>query len=59
MSLRGRALPPRLVLATGNAGKLREMRAILAPWSVVDASKTGEWVKYDKGINKKGGVIEI
>jgi XTP/dITP diphosphohydrolase len=34
MSRRGRALPPRLVLATGNAGKLREMRAILAPWSV-------------------------
>jgi XTP/dITP diphosphohydrolase len=30
----GRALPARLVLATGNAGKLREMRAILAPWSV-------------------------
>jgi XTP/dITP diphosphohydrolase len=28
------ALPPRLVLATGNAGKLREMRAILAPWGV-------------------------
>ena len=28
------ALPPRLVLATGNAGKLREMRAILAPWAV-------------------------
>ncbi len=28
------ALPPRLVLATGNAGKLREMRAILAPWRV-------------------------
>ena len=28
------ALPPRLVLATGNAGKLREMREILAPWSV-------------------------
>ena len=28
------ALPPRLVLATGNAGKLREMRAILAPWEV-------------------------
>jgi XTP/dITP diphosphohydrolase len=27
-------LPPRLVLATGNAGKLREMRAILAPWQV-------------------------
>jgi len=27
-------LPPRLVLATGNAGKLREMRAILAPWDV-------------------------
>jgi XTP/dITP diphosphohydrolase len=34
MSLRGRVLPPRLVLATGNAGKLREMRAILASWSV-------------------------
>ena len=28
------ALPPCLVLATGNAGKLREMRAILAPWGV-------------------------
>ena len=34
MSLRGPALPARLVLATGNAGKLREMRAILAPWHV-------------------------
>ena len=34
MSPRGRALPARLVLATGNAGKLREMRAILAPWNV-------------------------
>jgi len=34
MSPRGRALPQRLVLATGNAGKLREMRAILAPWDV-------------------------
>jgi len=32
MSPRGRALPARLVLATGNAGKLREMREILAPW---------------------------
>jgi len=28
------AVPPRLVLATGNAGKLREMCAILAPWQV-------------------------
>jgi XTP/dITP diphosphohydrolase len=28
------AVPARLVLATGNAGKLREMRAILAPWHV-------------------------
>jgi XTP/dITP diphosphohydrolase len=28
------SLPPRLVLATGNPGKLREMRAILAPWAV-------------------------
>jgi XTP/dITP diphosphohydrolase len=34
MSPRGPALPARLVLATGNVGKLREMRAILAPWSV-------------------------
>jgi XTP/dITP diphosphohydrolase len=34
MSPRGFALPARLVLATGNAGKLREMRAILAPWNV-------------------------
>jgi XTP/dITP diphosphohydrolase len=34
MNGRGGALPPRLVLATGNAGKLREMRAILAPWDV-------------------------
>lgn len=29
-----RRLPARLVLATGNAGKLRELRAILAPWRV-------------------------
>jgi XTP/dITP diphosphohydrolase len=28
------AFPARLVLATGNAGKLREMRAILSPWHV-------------------------
>jgi inosine/xanthosine triphosphate pyrophosphatase family protein len=28
------SLPERLVLATGNAGKLREMREILAPWRV-------------------------
>ena len=34
MSPRDRALPARLVLATSNAGKLREMRAILAPWGV-------------------------
>jgi XTP/dITP diphosphohydrolase len=27
-------IPARLVLATGNAGKLREMREILAPWQV-------------------------
>jgi XTP/dITP diphosphohydrolase len=27
-------LPARLVLATGNAGKLRELRAILAPWRI-------------------------
>jgi XTP/dITP diphosphohydrolase len=35
MNLRARVLPARLVLATGNAGKLREMRAILEPWNVV------------------------
>ena len=34
MSGRGGGLPPRLVLATGNPGKLREMREILAPWRV-------------------------
>ena len=34
MTPRARALPARLVLATGNAGKLREIRAILAPWGV-------------------------
>jgi XTP/dITP diphosphohydrolase len=34
MTAPGEGLPPRLVLATGNAGKLREMRAILAPWRV-------------------------
>jgi XTP/dITP diphosphohydrolase len=28
------AFPARVVLATGNAGKLREMREILAPWRV-------------------------
>ena len=27
-------IPDRIVLATGNAGKLREMREILAPWRV-------------------------
>ena len=27
-------IPERIVLATGNAGKLREMREILAPWRV-------------------------
>jgi XTP/dITP diphosphohydrolase len=30
----GPAFPARVVLATGNAGKLRELRAILAPWQV-------------------------
>jgi XTP/dITP diphosphohydrolase len=34
MTAGGPALPPCLVLATGNAGKLRELRAILAPWRV-------------------------
>ena len=34
MSGGGGGLPPRLVLATGNPGKLREMREILAPWRV-------------------------
>ncbi|MGB5102505.1 MAG: RdgB/HAM1 family non-canonical purine NTP pyrophosphatase [Steroidobacteraceae bacterium] len=30
----GPAFPARVVLATGNSGKLREMREILAPWRV-------------------------
>jgi len=34
VSAHGPAFPARLVLATGNAGKLREMRAILSPWHV-------------------------
>ena len=34
MSAHGPSFPARLVLATGNAGKLREMRAILSPWHV-------------------------
>ena len=34
MNAHGPAFPARLVLATGNAGKLREMRAILSPWHV-------------------------
>ena len=34
MNLARAALPASLVLATGNAGKLREMRSILAPWQV-------------------------
>ncbi len=34
MTAGARAVPARLVLATGNAGKLREMRAILAPCQV-------------------------
>jgi XTP/dITP diphosphohydrolase len=34
VSGRGPAFLPRLVLATGNPGKLREMREILAPWHV-------------------------
>lgn len=31
---------------------------LLAPWSVVDADRGGEFVKYDGGINWKGGRIE-
>ena len=38
----GRALPAQLVLATGNAGKLRELRAILTPWAV-DVRALGEF----------------
>lgn len=30
----------------------------LRPWEVVDADRGGEWVKYDGGINWKGGRIE-
>ena len=41
MSPRLRVLPARLVLATGNAGKLREMRAILAPWNVEVLPQSG------------------
>lgn len=31
---------------------------LLFPWVVEDADTAGEWVKYDKGINRKGGKIE-
>ena len=41
MSPPGRALPARLVIATGNAGKLREMREILAPWGVEVLPQSG------------------
>ena len=41
MSPRLRVLPARLVLATGNAGKLREMRAILAPWNAEVLPQSG------------------
>ena len=41
MSPRAPALPARLVLATGNAGKLREMREILAPWGVEVLPQSG------------------
>lgn len=34
MTGRAAGFPPRVVLATGNPGKLREMREILAPWQV-------------------------
>ena len=44
-------LPHSLVLATGNAGKLREMRAILAPWSV-QVRSLGEFVAT--GIEETG-----
>ena len=30
----------------------------LRPWAVVDADRGGEWVKYDGGVNYKGGRIE-
>ena len=30
----------------------------LRPWTVVDADRGGEWVKYDGGVNYKGGRIE-
>lgn len=30
----------------------------LHPWTVVDADRGGEWVKYDGGVNYKGGRIE-
>jgi hypothetical protein len=31
----------------------------LRPWSVIDADRGGEWVKYDGGVNYKGGRIEL
>ena len=31
---------------------------LLYPWGVMDASESGEWVKYDGGVNKIGGTIE-
>jgi XTP/dITP diphosphohydrolase len=38
------SIPARLVLATGNAGKLREMREILAPWQA-DVRSLAEFTK--------------
>jgi hypothetical protein len=31
---------------------------LLRPWTVFDADRGGEWVKYDGGVNYKGGRIE-
>ena len=39
-----RRMPATVVLATGNAGKLREMREILAPWNVAVRSQ-GEYTR--------------
>jgi len=55
MTASGEGLPPRLVLATGNAGKLREMRAILAPWNV-DVRALSE---YTTGIAAETGLTFV
>jgi XTP/dITP diphosphohydrolase len=42
--MRHRRLPATVVLATGNEGKLREMRDILAPWAI-EVRSVGEFTR--------------